>query len=105
MIETTSKIHGWESTRQRHSEEQKRTPSEKISTGRPQTWRRSIKTGHIWCFKSQRSTRVGGNVAPYQSPAGPIVACTSSTGHLDPHGTSVHKGEELSYNYNTDGEV
>jgi SET domain-containing protein len=72
--------------------------------------RRYIKRGHIWCFKlTNRSVidaGVGGNVARY------INHSCRPNSYIDiKDGTiwiraarTIRKGEEITYNYNTDGE-
>jgi SET domain-containing protein len=72
--------------------------------------RRYIKRGHIWCFKLTNRTvidaGVGGNIARYINHGcrpnayvhivgGVIWICASR---------KIRKGEEITYNYNTDGE-
>ena len=53
---------------------------------------RYLKNGHIWCFKLNRlyvrDAAVGGNVARYINHAA----------------RNIRKGEELTYDYSTDGE-
>mgnify|MGYP002084413869 CR=1 FL=1 len=84
---------------------------EKISN--QQSLRREIaymKRGHIWCFKLTNRTvidaYVGGNLARFvnhscrpnchiQIRNGTIWICASRT---------IKKGEEITYNYHTDGE-
>jgi len=72
--------------------------------------RRYIKRGHIWCFKlTNRSVidaGVGGNVARYINHS-----CRPNCYVHIVDGTiwiraarPIRKGEELTYNYNTDGE-
>jgi SET domain-containing protein len=72
--------------------------------------RRYIKTGPIWCFKlTNRSVidaHVGGNIARYINHS-----CRPNC-YIDVKGgviwiraaRTIRRGEELTYNYNTDGE-
>ena len=71
--------------------------------------RRYIRNGHIWCFKLTNRTvidaGVGGNVARYVNHACSPNCYVEVEGH---HiwiiaSRKIRKGEELTYDYNTDG--
>lgn len=72
--------------------------------------RRYIKSGHIWCFKlTKRSVidaGVGGNVARYINHSCRPNAYIQIAGNVIWIRASreIRKGEEITYNYNTDGE-
>ena len=72
--------------------------------------RRYIKNGHIWCFKLTNRTvidaGVGGNVARFINHAcRPNCYIHIVDGVIWIRAArNIRKGEELTYNYNTDGE-
>ena len=115
MIERRkSKIHGWgvyataripKNTRIIHYAGEKIPSQESLKRER-----RYIKRGHIWCFKLTNRTvidaGVGGNDARFINHA-----CTPNC-YIDIKkgiiwiraAKTIPKGQELTYNYNTDGE-
>ncbi len=72
--------------------------------------RRYIKNGHIWCFKLTNRTvidaGVGGNVARYVNHScRPNCYIDIKKGIIWIRAArSIKRGEELTYDYNTDGE-
>ena len=72
--------------------------------------RRYIKRGHIWCFKLTNRTvidaGVGGNVARFiNHSCRPNCYIDIKDGVIWIRAAKpIRKGQELSYNYNTDGE-
>ena len=115
MIERRrSKIHGWGVYATRPIPKNKRIihyAGEKISNQESlKRERRYIRNGHIWCFKLTNRTVVDagvrGNVARYINHS-----CRPNCYVHIVDGTiwiraarSIRKGEELTYDYNTDGE-
>ncbi len=71
---------------------------------------RYLKQGHIWCFKLNRlyvrDAAVGGNVARYVNHACAPNCYTQVIGDTIwiRAAKSIRKGEELTYDYSTDGE-
>ena len=97
------------------SEEQARsstTPARRSPTRRAcKRERRYIKNGHIWCFKLTNRTRdrrrrrrqrrpLHQSLLPAQLLHRIIVGVRSGSARR----VTIRKGEELTYNYNTDGE-
>lgn len=73
--------------------------------------RRQLQHGHIWCFTLTRRTvvdaEVGGNDARFINHScrpNCYIEITNQTIWIRAART-IRKGEELSYNYNTDGEA
>jgi uncharacterized protein len=72
--------------------------------------RRYLKSGHIWCFKLNRlyvrDAAVGGNVARYINHSCRPNCYTQVVGDAIwiRAARTIRKGEELSYDYATDGE-
>src|SRR5215475_4849690 len=72
--------------------------------------RRYIRRGHIWCFKLTNRTvidaGVGGNVARYINHSCQPNAYVHIVGGVIwiRAARTIRKGEEITYNYNTDGE-
>ena len=70
---------------------------------------RYLKRGHIWCFKLNRlyvrDAAVGGNVARYINHSCTPNCDTQVIGDtIWSHATrNIRKGEELTYDYSTDG--
>jgi uncharacterized protein len=70
---------------------------------------RYLKEGHIWCFKLNRSyvrdAAVGGNVARYINHSCTPNCYTQVTGDTIwiRAARNIRKGEELTYDYSTDG--
>jgi SET domain-containing protein len=109
-----SRIHGWGVYATTIIPKNKRIvdyAGEKISNQESlKRERRYIRTGHIWCFKLTNRTvvdaGVGGNVARfinhscrpncYVEVAGGTIWIRAAR--------TIRRGEELTYNYNTDGE-
>lgn len=73
--------------------------------------RRYLKSGHIWCFKLNRlyarDAAVGGNVARYINHACKPNCYTQIIGETIwiRAARNIRKGEELTYDYATDGEA
>jgi SET domain-containing protein len=71
---------------------------------------RYLKKGHIWCFKLNRlyvrDAAVGGNVARYINHACKPNCYTQVVGDTIwiRAARNIRKGEELTYDYSTDGE-
>jgi len=71
---------------------------------------RYLKQGHIWCFKLNRlyvrDAAVGGNVARYINHACAPNCYTQVIGDTIwiRAAKNIRKGEELTYDYSTDGE-
>ena len=109
-----SKIHGWGVFTTKPIPKNTRIidyAGEKISNQESlRRERRYIQQGHIWCFKlttrTVRDAGVGGNVARYINHA-----CRPNC-YIEIAGETIwirasrriRRGEELTYNYNTDGE-
>jgi SET domain-containing protein len=72
---------------------------------------RYLAQGHIWCFKLNtryaRDAAVGGNVARFINHACKPNCYTRVIGDIIwiIAARNIRKGEELTYNYNTDGEA
>jgi uncharacterized protein len=72
--------------------------------------RRYLKAGHIWCFKLNRlyvrDAAVGGNIARYINHSCRPNCYTQIAGDTIwiRAARNIRKGEELSYDYATDGE-
>src|SRR5437868_13568229 len=72
--------------------------------------RRYIRNGHIWCFKLTNRTAIdagaGGNIARYiNHSCRPNCYIDIKKGIIWIRAArNIRKGEELSYDYNTDGE-
>ena len=115
MIEKRrSKIHGWGVYATRMIPKNTRIidyAGEKISNQESlRREQRYIRDGHLWCFKLTNRTvidaAVGGNVARfinhgcrpncYVHIAGGVIWIRASR--------TIRRGEELTYNYHTDGE-
>ena len=71
--------------------------------------RRYLKSGHIWCFKLNRlyvrDAAVGGNIARYINHACAPNCYTQVIGDTIwiIAARNIRKGEELTYDYSTDG--
>ena len=115
MIERRkSKIHGWGVYATTAISKNKRIihyAGEKISNQQSlKRERRYIKDGHIWCFKLTNRTvidaGVGGNVARFINHAcKPNCYIDIKDGVIWIRAAKpITKGQELTYNYNTDGE-
>jgi hypothetical protein len=71
---------------------------------------RYLKSGHIWCFKLNRfyvrDAAVGGNVARYINHSCEPNCYTQVIGDTIwiRAARNIHRGEELTYDYATDGE-
>lgn len=71
---------------------------------------RYLKRGHIWCFKLNRlyvrDAAVGGNIARYINHACAPNCYTQVIGDTIwiRAAKSIRKGEEITYDYSTDGE-
>ena len=115
MIEKRrSKIHGWGVFATRRIPKNTRIihyAGEKISNKESlRRERRYIKRGHIWCFKlTNRSVidaGVGGNAARYINHSCRPNAYIHIVGGVIWIRASrkIRRGEEITYNYNTDGE-
>ena len=109
-----SKIHGWgvyttkpipKNTRVIHYAGEKISNQESLKRER-----RYIREGHIWCFKLTNRTvidaGVGGNIARYINHS-----CRPNCYVHIVEGTiwiraarAIRRGEELTYDYNTDGD-
>ena len=72
---------------------------------------RYLRTGHIWCFRVNRrwsrDARVGGNDARYINHSCTPNCYSTVIGHtvLICAGRNIQAGEELTYNYYTEGEA
>jgi SET domain-containing protein len=115
MIERKkSRIHGWGVYATDHIPKNKRITfyaGEKISNQESlKRERRYIQRGHIWCFKLTNRTvidaGVGGNTARFiNHSCKPNCYIDIKRGIIWIRASrTIAKGEELSYNYNTDGE-
>jgi uncharacterized protein len=115
MIERRkSKIQGWGVYATRSINKNTRIidyAGEKISSQESlKRERRYIRSGHIWCFKLTNRTvidaGVGGNVARYiNHSCRPNCYVHIVDGVIWIRAArSIRRGEELTYNYNTDGE-
>ena len=115
MIEKRrSRIHGWGIYATAAISKNKRIISytgEKISNQESlKRERRYIRRGHIWCFKLTNRTvidaGVGGNLARYiNHSCRPNCYVHIVDGVIWVRAArGIRKGEELTYNYNTDGE-
>jgi SET domain-containing protein len=109
-----SKIHGWGVFATRPISKNTRIVTydgEKI-TNRESLKRevRYLKKGHIWCFKLNRlyvrDAAVGGNIARYINHACAPNCYTQVIGDTIwiRAAKSIRKGEEITYDYSTDGE-
>ena len=109
-----SRIHGWGVYATRQITKNTRIifyAGEKISNQESlKRERRYIKNGHIWCFKLTNRTvidaGVGGNDARFINHAcRPNCYIDIKKGIIWVRAArTIQKGEELTYNYNTDGE-
>ena len=115
MIEKRrSKIHGWGIYATGAIPKNKRIidyTGQKISNQESlQRERRYIRGGHIWCFKLTNRTvidaSVGGNLARYiNHSCRPNCYVHIVDGVIWIRASRrIRRGEELTYNYNTDGE-
>jgi SET domain-containing protein len=115
MIERRkSKIQGWGVYATETIHKNKRIvhyAGEKISNQESlKRERRYIERGHIWCFKLTNRTvidaGVGGNVARYVNHScRPNCYIDIKKGVIWIRAAkTIRKGQELTYNYNTDGE-
>jgi len=115
MIERRrSKIHGWGIYATGAIPKNKRIidyTGQKISNQESlQRERRYIRGGHIWCFKLTNRTvidaSVGGNLARYiNHSCRPNCYVHIVDGVIWIRASRrIRRGEELTYNYNTDGE-
>ena len=115
MIERRrSKIHGWGIYATAAISKNKRIidyTGQKISNQESlQRERRYIRGGHIWCFKLTNRTvidaSVGGNLARYiNHSCRPNCYVHIVDGVIWIRASRrIRRGEELTYNYNTDGE-
>jgi SET domain-containing protein len=115
MIEKRrSKIHGWGIYTTGAIPKNKRIidyTGQKISNQESlQRERRYIRGGHIWCFKLTNRTvidaSVGGNLARYiNHSCRPNCYVHIVDGVIWIRASRrIRRGEELTYNYNTDGE-
>jgi SET domain-containing protein len=116
MIERRkSKIHGWGVYATKPISKNTRIvdyAGEKISnTESLKRERRYIKQGHIWCFKLTNRTvidaGVGGNIARYiNHSCRPNCYVHIKSGIIWIRAArAIRRGQELTYNYNTDGEA
>lgn len=114
IVRRRSRIHGWGVYATHTIPKNKRIvdyAGEMISNQESLTReRRYIRNGHIWCFKLTNRTVIdagaGGNVARYINHAcrpncyieikGGVIWIRAAR--------TIRKGQELTYNYNTDGE-
>ncbi|MGE5244050.1 MAG: SET domain-containing protein [Betaproteobacteria bacterium] len=115
MIEKRrSRIHGWGVYATRRIPKNTRIidyAGEKISNQESlKRERRYIRTGHIWCFKLTNRTvvdaHVGGNDARFVNHScRPNCYIHIKDGVIWIRAArTIRKGEELTYNYHTDGE-
>jgi len=114
IVKRRSKIHGWGVYATEIIPKNKRIihyAGEKISNHESlRRERRYIKRGHIWCFKLTNRTAidagVGGNVARFINHAcRPNCYVHIVDGIIWIRAArKIRRGEELTYNYNTDGE-
>ena len=115
MIEKRrSRIHGWGVFATKPIPKNKRIvhyAGEKISNQESlKREHRYIKSGHIWCFKLTSRTvidaRVGGNIARYINHAcRPNAYIEIANGMIWIRAARrIRRGEEVTYNYNTDGD-
>ena len=115
IVKRRSRIHGWgvyatetipKNTRIIHYAGEKISNRESLRREL-----RYIRRGHIWCFKLTNRTvidaGVGGNVARYiNHSCRPNCYVDIKNGVIWIRASrTIHRGEELSYNYNTDGEA
>jgi uncharacterized protein len=114
IVRRRSRIHGWGVYATRRISKNTRIidyAGEKISNQESlKRERRYIRNGHIWCFKLTSRTvidaGVGGNVARYINHS-----CTPNC-YIDIKkgviwiraAKTIPRGQELTYDYNTDGE-
>ena len=115
MIERRrSRIHGWGIYATQAIPKNKRIidyAGEKISNKESlKREREYLKKGHIWCFKlnsrSVRDAAVGGNVARFINHSCTPNCYTQIVGDTIwiRASRTIRKGEELTYDYMTDGE-
>jgi uncharacterized protein len=113
IIRRRSKIHGWGVYASRNITKNTRVidyAGEKISARESlKRERRYLKAGHIWCFKLNRSwvrdAAVGGNIARFINHSckpNCYVHIVNDTIWIRASRT-IRKGEELTYDYATDG--
>lgn len=109
-----SKLHGWGVFATAAIPKNKRVvdyAGEKITNRESlKRERRYLKNGHIWCFKLNshwvRDAAVGGNIARFVNHAckpNCYIQIVGDTIWIRPART-IRKGEELTYDYCTDGE-
>jgi len=109
-----SKIHGWGVYATQAISKNSRIidyAGEKISNQESlKRERRYIRRGHIWCFKLTNRTvidaAVGGNVARFINHSCRPNCYVHITGGViwNRAARTIRRGEELTYNYHTDGE-
>jgi SET domain-containing protein len=114
IVRRRSRIHGWGVYATRGITKNTRIidyAGEKISNQESlKRERRYIRNGHIWCFKLTNRTvidaGVGGNVARYiNHSCCPNCYVDIKKGIIWIRAArAIKRGEELSYDYNTDGE-
>jgi uncharacterized protein len=114
IVKRRSKIHRWGVFSTTSIPKNKRIThyaGEKISNQESlKRERRYIRTGHIWCFKLTNRTvidaGVGGNVARFiNHSCKPNCYIDIRDGVIWIRAArSIRRGEELTYDYNTDGE-
>ncbi len=114
IVRRRSRIHGWGVYATRTITKNTRIidyAGEKISNQESlRRERRYIRNGHIWCFKLTNRTvidaGVGGNIARYiNHSCSPNCYIDIKKGIIWIRAARlITRGEELSYDYNTDGE-
>jgi uncharacterized protein len=114
IVRRRSRIHGWGVYATRTITKNTRIidyAGEKISSQESlKRERRYIRNGHIWCFKLTNRTvidaGVGGNVARYiNHSCRPNCYIDIKKGIIWIRAARlIKRGEELTYDYNTDGE-
>jgi uncharacterized protein len=114
IVRRRSRIHGWGVYATTRIPKNKRIidyAGEKISNQESlKRERRYIRNGHIWCFKLTNRTvidaGVGGNVARYiNHSCSPNCYIDIKKGIIWIRAArTIARGEELTYDYNTDGE-
>jgi SET domain-containing protein len=114
IVKRRSKIHGWGVYATKAISKNTRIidyAGEKISSQESlRRERRYIRNGHVWCFKLTNRTvidaAVGGNVARFINHSCRPNCYVHITGGVIwiRAARTIRRGEELSYNYHTDGE-
>jgi SET domain-containing protein len=114
IVRRRSRIHGWGVYATRTITKNTRIidyAGEKISNQASlKRERRYIKNGHIWCFKLTNRTvidaGVGGNIARYVNHScRPNCYIDIKKGIIWIRAArTIRRGEELTYDYNTDGD-